>query len=331
MANKNDLLLLFEHPQEPSYVPKGSKKAVFDVPYEYLPDRYKPIGVALSDRFGQNCEEKISIKKIATPSLEDILELKRDENFSLFLPKHRNIAAKLIEIFMGMQTWEDLLSIAVYARDQVNPYLFNYAFSVALLHRKDTKNLDLPSLVRFFPDKFCDSKIFTRAREEAKIVPEGLRSPVVIPKDYTASELEEEQRLSYFREDLGANLHHWHWHLVYPMSGTKALVAKNRRGELFYYMHQQIIARYNFERLSNKLKRVERLSDLSQPIKEAYFPKMDSAVAGRAYPPRVANQKIQDLKRTGDEIIQDVKDMIRWSERIYDAIHKGWVINVRIY
>lgn len=67
---------------------------------------------------------------------------------------------------------------------------------------------------------------------------------IKIPQTHTASDAEPEQRLAYFREDIGVNLHHWHWHLVYPFEGSAALVNKDRRGELFYYMHQQIIARY---------------------------------------------------------------------------------------
>lgn len=68
--------------------------------------------------------------------------------------------------------------------------------------------------------------------------------PIEIPMDYTASNLEPEHRLAYFREDMGVNLHHWHWHLVYPGNGAPEVVNKNRRGELFFYMHEQIIARY---------------------------------------------------------------------------------------
>lgn len=79
-------------------------------------------------------------------------------------------------------------------------------------------------------------------------------------------------RLWYFREDIGINLHHWHWHLVYPFEATnRALVAKDRRGELFYYMHQQIIARYNFERFSNQLPRVKRFNNLREPIAEVNY------------------------------------------------------------
>lgn len=48
-------------------------------------------------------------------------------------------------------------------------------------------------------------------------------------------------RLWYFREDIGLNLHHWHWHLVFPTDAVdENIVRKDRRGELFYYMHQQV-------------------------------------------------------------------------------------------
>lgn len=64
-----------------------------------------------------------------------------------------------------------------------------------------------------------------------------------MPVNRTASDAEPEQRLAYWREDIGINLHHWHWHLVYPFDGPPEVVNKDRRGELFYYMHEQIQAR----------------------------------------------------------------------------------------
>lgn len=127
------------------------------------------------------------------------------------------------------------------------------------------------------------------------------------------------------------NLHHWHWHLVYPFVGDRAIVAKDRRGELFYYFHQQMVARYNFERLSNSLQRVKRFNNLRDPIEEAYFPKMDSLVASRSWPARVANSKISDLNRELDQVKQDVSDLERWRDRIFEAIHQGFVVNVRLW
>lgn len=154
---------------------------------------------------------------------------------------------------------------------------------------------------------------------------------VTIPRDYTASDLEDEHRLAYFREDMGINLHHWHWHLVYPFDGDKSIVAKDRRGELFYYMHQQIIARYNIERFCNKMGRVERLAEWRQPIKEGYWPKLDSLTASRGFPGRAANTTWSNLNRRLDNIRLDIDDMERWRDRIYHAIHTKTVRLVSIF
>ncbi|XP_015437253.1 PREDICTED: phenoloxidase 2-like [Dufourea novaeangliae] len=232
--------------------------------------------------------------------------------------------------FIGMRTYEDFLSVAVYCRDRVNAQMFIYALSVAILHRPDTKDLPVPPLSEVFPDKYIDGAIFTRVREEANLVPSGSRIPIDIPRDYTASDLDEEHRVAYWREDIGINLHHWHWHLVYPFEGDIKIVNKDRRGELFYYMHQQILARrYNCERLSNRLGRVKRFINWREPIPEAYFPKLDSIVAGRTWPARPSGAILQDINRPADQLNFDIQDLERWRDRIYEAIHNGSVINAK--
>lgn len=67
--------------------------------------------------------------------------------------------------------------------------------------------------------------------------------PIEIPQNWTGADSDAEHRLAYFREDIAINMHHWHWHLVYPNTGPMEVVNKDRRGELFYYMHQQVLAR----------------------------------------------------------------------------------------
>lgn len=94
----------------------------------------------------------------------------------------------------GLRNIDDLQTVAVYARDRVNPVLFNYALSVAILHRPDTKDMNLPLFAETFPEKFVDSKVFREIREEATVVPDGQRMPIIIPRDYTASDLEPEHR-----------------------------------------------------------------------------------------------------------------------------------------
>lgn len=78
---------------------KGDQKAVFDVPSNFLSDRYKSIGTEVTSRFGDG--ERIPVKNIAIPNLSVPMSLARDEPFSLFVPRHRRIAARLIDIFMG--------------------------------------------------------------------------------------------------------------------------------------------------------------------------------------------------------------------------------------
>ncbi|KAJ9596293.1 hypothetical protein L9F63_027082, partial [Diploptera punctata] len=322
-----DLVLMFDRPQEPIFMPKGDDGNIaFDIPTELLGNRINT-DMGIVDRLGASqADEHISVGSIAIPDLSIPQLLSRDQNFSLFIPLHRRAAARLIEIFMGMRNIEDLISMCAACRERVNPYLFNYALSVAILHRPDTRNLQIPPLFESFPDKFVDGAIFGKARQETEIFQSGSRQPLEIPMDYTASDLDIEHRLAYFREDLGINLHHWHWHLVYPFSGPRNLVDKNRRGELFYYMHQQIMARYNFERLCNKLGRVIRFLNWRDPIPEGYFPKLDSLVASRVWPPRHANALLSDVNREVDQLRVDIQDCERWRDRMFEAIHLGSIV-----
>lgn len=105
-----------------------------------------------------------------------------------------NLQFKFFIEILGLKSVDDLQTVAVYARDRVNPVLFNYALSVALLHRPDTKDLPLPLFAETFPEKYVDSKVFREVREEATVVPAGSRIPIIVPKDYTASDLEPEHR-----------------------------------------------------------------------------------------------------------------------------------------
>ncbi len=70
---------------------------------------------------------------------------------------------------------DQFLSACVYARERVNPFVFSYAASVAILHRRDTRNVPLPANVEVFPELYVDSAVFGQAREEVSLVPVGSR------------------------------------------------------------------------------------------------------------------------------------------------------------
>lgn len=42
VSDKKNLLLLYHRPLEPSFLPKGDKNTVFDVPQDYLVKEYLP-------------------------------------------------------------------------------------------------------------------------------------------------------------------------------------------------------------------------------------------------------------------------------------------------
>ncbi|RZF47724.1 hypothetical protein LSTR_LSTR005988 [Laodelphax striatellus] len=317
------LLALMDRPNEPLFYPKGDDNLTFNLPDDYLENRYKNMNV--SDRFGSK-GKTVNLKPITLPNLDLPLRLKKTDSFSVFVPLHREMAARLIDVLLAMRGIEDFISCAAYCRQNMNPLLFNYAYSVAILNRDDTKNVNLPPLYEFFPDRFLSHGVASRARQEANIndaVPGIDSQPIEIPLDYTASDLDEEHRVAYFREDIGINLHHWHWHLVYPFLGPRRIVAKDRRGELFYYMHQQIMARYNFERLCNKLPRTRKLIDLRKPIPEAYFPKLDSLTSSRTWAARPPNITLQDIHREFESLNFDIQDLERWRDRLYEAVSTG--------
>lgn len=128
-----------------------------------------------------------------------------------------------------------------------------------------------------------------------------------------------ESLLRYWREDPLLNEHHEHWHLVYPYGGqvddtlhtpqqlsdiedgkvsAHFLQWNDRHGELFAYMHAQLLARYAAERLSVGLPPVDPLTNYGAPISEGYDPgtilKADgSTLPAAARPP---NASLSDLR-----------------------------------
>ncbi|GAB6030165.1 Polyphenol oxidase 1, variant 2 [Chamberlinius hualienensis] len=168
------------------------------------------------------------------------------------------------------------------------------------------------------PKRLQKSRIASRRRSSA------LLASVVIPYTFAHTELDQEHRLAYFREDIGVNSHHWHWHLIYPTTWEpnpeNPTDIRDRKGELFYYMHHQIIARYEAERLSNGLGRVRPLN-FTHEFEEAYFPNLTLTISGRNYAARQA----KSLPR--DTVDVTLEKMALWKSRIMNAIHTGQVTN----
>ncbi|XP_055918390.1 uncharacterized protein LOC129950477 [Eupeodes corollae] len=325
-SNAKALELLFQRPLEPIFTSRDNGRTAFDVPDTFITNRYGDSGLELQSRFGDSVDRRIPVRDITKPNLDFTMKISLTQNFEIFNDKHQQIAGKLIKMFIDVKELENFIALAAYVKDRVNPMLFQYAYSVAIQHRPDTKNVSIPPIAEQFPANFVEPSVLRDARAVGSLIPNaGDRMNIDMTQNFTASDLEQEQRLAYFREDIGVNMHHWHWHLVYPAEGPDAIVRKDRRGELFYYMHQQIIARYNVERFCNGLPRARLLNNLREPIPEGYFPKILSSLSNRTFPSRIAMQSLKNLER--EDNVVDITDVERWADRIHQAIDQGYVVD----
>ncbi|XP_026333202.1 phenoloxidase subunit 2-like [Hyposmocoma kahamanoa] len=165
--------LLFDRPCEPLITPKGENNAVFQLTEQFIPARYKNNGLELNNRYCDNASEKIPLKNLSkVPTFSIASQLALDEDFSLFLPKHQEMVTEVMNVLMSVPENQpsDFLSTCAFCRVHLNPQLFNYCLSAALLHRPDTRNVPIPNLAETFPFKFMDSGVFALARETSRVL-----------------------------------------------------------------------------------------------------------------------------------------------------------------
>nr|CAZ66719.1 hemocyanin subunit 5b [Pandinus imperator] len=264
--------------------------------------------------------QKFSLRAEKDERFRGLGILGRGKLFSCFHRDHLEEARNLYELLIEAETFDEFMDLCHQARDFVNEGLYVYAVSVAILHRADCRHVTLPPIQEVFPEKFIPAETLFKAFKEAKLHED--EEEVVVEVEQTGNVLDPEYNLAYYREDVGINAHHWHWHLVYPATwrAEKLGRRKDRKGELFYYMHQQMCARYDCERLSNSLPRMLPFHNFEDPL-EGYSSHLSSTINGQPYASRPAGVVLRDLKDVS------VQELARWRERILDAIHLESVID----
>jgi tyrosinase len=125
-----------------------------------------------------------------------------------------------------------------------------------------------------------------------------------------------ERAIDWYREDPFANDHHAHWHIVYPRDGSGPETIQRRHGELFFYMHQQMLARYDTERVIAGLGRVVPHPPSSGGGAPNYTAAIPEGYGSRGYTRRRAS-------RSFAEIPDAVEECSAWHRRLSGAIESG--------
>ena len=229
------LLSLLEHLDLPYWTPR-----CYGMLRLYLPESLMPeIQPQILDAAG-SCQLKeiyVDGEPYTRVRIKDqfLKYVPENEDFSVFSwnkERHRQAISLLLEWTLNMPNFGSSLSLLVTMKHWVSQTMYVELVNLVLVGRNDTGFI-LPSMASYMPHSFIkDDELevvkSTNASEQLNI---GRQKRQAFNRGDTER---------YFREDTVANSHHSDWH---------RFSFGQRRGESFYYMHGQMVARYEAERL----------------------------------------------------------------------------------
>ncbi|CAD7081075.1 unnamed protein product [Hermetia illucens] len=302
------------------------QKFILDV----LMDVHKPLHVDDVTHNVHIVEEEIYYKNF--DKVIDFFRLLKNKNvilprgtvFTVTNKLHRNQMKLLFHLFYYSKDFIVFQKNVLWARQFINEELFVHALIAAVLHRDDMVGVKVPALYEILPYKFHTSMTIDKALKLKDITVVDKKDLVIFnkyTKDYMT--MNDEGKLAYLMEDIGWNLYHYFMYMDFAswIGGKDFNLFKERRGEKYLYFIQQILARYNLERLSNGLGHIKDIS-LWDYIKTGYNPMM---VYKNGLPVTV-RKNYYDIRETGDYFL--MKRVDDYARRIRDAIDQGYSITI---
>ncbi|XP_075151369.1 larval serum protein 2-like [Haematobia irritans] len=186
-----------------------------------------------------------------------------DEVFTPITERFEEYAHGLARVFYYAKDWMTFTHAVYWARMHVNKPLFVYSLTIACLNREDLQGITLPAIYEILPWYFFDVETLEKAERfkmhgfhNVKKLDKAYN--VVIKSNYSNvyGEMNYENVMAYYTEDIGFNAFYYYHNIDYPYWGKGPVgreLVKDKRGELYLYLHQQLLARYYLERLSNDL------------------------------------------------------------------------------
>ncbi|XP_071531070.1 hemocyanin-like [Panulirus ornatus] len=236
--------------------------------------------------------------------------------FSLFNPRHREEALMFFDVLIHCKTWESFINNAAFFRANMNEGVFLYGLYVGVIHSPLGQGIALPPLYEVTPHMFTNTEVINKAYT-AKMTQQGGEFEM----SFTGTLKNKEQRVAYFGEDIGMNMHHVTWHMDHPFWWKDSYgYHLDRKGELFFWAHHQLTVRFDAERLSNWLDPVDELH-WDDIIYEGFAPHTSYKYGGE-FPARPDNVRFEDVHG-----VARVRDMIITESRIRDAIAHGYIVD----
>lgn len=262
----------------------------------------------LQGRAADFLRQQPPLRTTAGPAAREAAE-PADMPFELFVPAQLKAAIDLAARFMELANaapdeggaLEAVLEAAESAARERGIHHVKYALMVFITHHPKGRLLPIPALEQREPERIIPAAATERAAARA---------------------VGAEAALDWFREDTWINDHHSKWHVVYPGDGhpnpqnPQQRILRNRQGELFYYMHQQMLARYDTERLALGLGLTQPLFDYTQPIAEGYVAELPG------FSNRAPNSVMRDMNFGGGTVYR-VRDHTDRRDRIATAATNG--------
>lgn len=229
----------------------------------------------------------------------------------------------LFNVFYYSKDLTTLFENIIWARENVNEMMFIHALTLCVFHRPDMKNIILPPLYEIVPNHFFTYDVLQKGIDYKLNGLHKINNTFTLYTDYTSRfylDKFQESRMAYFREDIGLNSFYYYFYMRYPLHvGMKGVFSLDKEpvGELWLWMHQQLLARYYLERISNDMGKIPDFLWI-KGIKNGYWP-MLRYKNGLEFSYR---SDYFNVKGMDADLLQNIVD---WELRIKNMIDRGRV------
>ena len=234
----------------------------------------------------------------------------------------------------GPTVEDGILKAKELLKDGVNPDLMRHAFGIYLTHSADAqrRHIVIPPLKNhaMVLNQTTRTATSNTSTPTATTTTSTQTTLTITPGEVvTPDTMQGPALLSYWREDYDYNDHHIHWHMVFPGAGVyvdgKHIRVIDRQGELFLYMHSQMVTRYETEGRCWNLPLVRPWNQYDDILEYGYVPVPGLIEYYGGYPAysRWFATKNPNIPDTKDAPVPRAT-LETWRDNIYQAIKDGY-------